>query len=146
MDSIHHSIGSFGDNTETIRKRLRGQCDELIERELPMLLSVAKKDQTQLECDGFLYRSRRRFVELMFSDDRLDIVHIMRTEPDHEELQEILRQAYGEPSFRSSQAIYYPSQGISLRTQPFEISFVSRRVRDEYGHYIRSLGGTSNLT
>jgi hypothetical protein len=145
MGSINHSIGSFGDNTETIRNRLRGRCDELTERTLSLLLSVAKRDQTQLECDGFLYRRRRRFVELMFSDDRLDIVHIMRTEPDHEELRELLRQAYGEPSFRSDQAIYYPSQGISLRTQPFEISFVSERVREEYGHYIRSLGSTSTL-
>jgi len=140
MDSIDHSIGSFGDNTETIRNRLQAYCDELSERQLPMLLSVTKEAQTQLECDGFLYRGRRRFVELMFSDDRLDIVHIMGTEPDHDELQEILQQAYGEPSFRSSQAIYYPLQGISLRTQPFEISFVSERVREEYGQYIRSLG------
>jgi len=138
-DGLDHRIGNFGDSILTIRSNLNGKCDELSERELSVLLSVVKNNQTQLECDGFLYRGKKRFVELMFSDGHLDIIHIMRTTADHEVLRNILRTEYGEPSFSSDQADYYRSEGISLRTKPHEISFVSERVREQYGDYMRSL-------
>jgi len=139
MISIEHKIGDFGDSIESIRKNLEGCCHELTERKLSILLSVVKKEQVQLECDGFLYRGKERFVELMFSDNQLDIIHIMKTQPDHEELKSILDLAYGKPSFTSEQVDYYQMAGISLRTKPYEISFVSKRVREEYGDYMRSL-------
>ena len=136
---LEHNIGNFGDSTLTIRTNLDGRCDELTERKLSLLLSVVKKDQTQLECDGFLYKGKKRFVELMFSDGHLDIIHIMGTESDHEELKDILSTKYGEPSFSSNQVDYYHSKGISLRKKPHEISFVSKRVREQYDQYMRSL-------
>jgi len=137
---LDHHIGDFADSIPTIRSNLEGKCDELSERELPILLTVVENNQTQLECDGFVYRGKKRFVEIMFSDGHLDIIHIMRTESDHEELKGILKTEYGEPSFSSDQADYYRAVGISLRTKPHEISFVSERVRDQYGDYMRSLG------
>ena len=139
-NDLDHHIGNFGDSILTIRSNLEGKCDELSERELSILLSVVKNSQTQLECDGYLYRGQKRFVELMFSDGHLDIIHIMRTESDHEELKRILISEYGKPSFSSDQADYYLSEGISLRTKPHEISFVSKRVREQYDGYMRSLG------
>jgi len=139
-DTLDHHIGNWGDSIITIRSNLEGACDELSERELPILLTVVENNQTQLECDGFVYRGKKRFVEIMFSDGHLDIIHIMRTESDHEELKGILKTEYGEPSFSSDQADYYRAVGISLRTKPHEISFVSERVRDQYGDYMRSLG------
>ena len=137
--SLDHGIGSFGDNVETIRRNLGGQCDSLSERPLPLMLSVVEKEQTQLECRGFLYWSRKRFVEMMFSDDELDIIHIMGTEPDHGELRSAVIDACGQPSFSSMTVEYYGSHGISLRTDPHEISFVSQRARQQYEEYMRSL-------
>ena len=136
---LDHNIGNFGDSILTIRHNLEGECDELTERELSILLSVVKNKQTQLECDGFLYRGKKRFVELMFSDGHLDIIHIMGTESDHEVLKDILITEFGKPSFSSDQAVYYRSEGVSLRTKPHEISFASERVREQYGDYMRSL-------
>jgi len=136
---LDHHLGDFGDSILTIRSNLEGKCDELSERELSILLNVVKNNQTQLECDGYLYRGKKRFVELMFSDGHLDIIHIMRTESDHEELKEILIGEYGKPSFSSDQVDYFLSEGISLRTEPHEISFVSKRVREQYDDYMRSL-------
>ena len=138
-NDLDHHIGNFGDSILTIRNNLEGKCDELSERELSILLNVVKNSQTQLECDGYLYRGKKRFVELMFSDGHLDIIHIMRTESDHEELKYILISEYGKPSFSSDQVDYFLSEGISLRTKPHEISFVSRRVREQYDEYMRSL-------
>lgn len=75
----------------------------------------------------------------MFSDGHLDIIHIMKTESDHEELKDILITEYDKPSFSSDQVDYFLSEGISLRTKPHEISFVSKRVRKQFDDYMRSL-------
>jgi hypothetical protein len=67
----------------------------LEERELRLILSTAKKKQTQLECYDFMCRGKKRFVELMWSDNKLEIIHIMKTESDHDELKAILTKKYG---------------------------------------------------
>ena len=139
MSSLDHGIGGFGDDAETIRRNLDGRCDSVTERPLPLLLSVVEKEQTQLECIGFPYRGRQRFVELMFSDNELDIIHIMGTEPDHQQLRSAVIVECGQPSFSSTTVEFYRSHGISLRTDPYEISFVSPRVRQQYEEYMRSL-------
>jgi len=137
--SLDHGIGSFGTSIETIRRTLDGQCDSLSERRLPVLLSVVEHDQIQLECSGFPYRGMKRFVELMFSDDELDIIHIMGTEPDHNELRSAVIDECGEPTYSSTTVEYFGLHGVSLRTDPYEISFVSHRVRQQYEGYMRSL-------
>ncbi len=138
-NSLEHHIGEFGDSMETIRKNLEGRYSKMEERELRLLLSTAKKKQTQLECYDFVYRGKKRFVELMFSDNKLEIIHIMKTESDYDELKAILAEKYGQPSFSSEVVDYYATPGISLRTKPHEISFASENVRFEYNEYIKSL-------
>ena len=88
-----------------------------------------KINKTQLECTDLLYRGKKRFIEFMFSDNQLEIIHIMKTESDHIELKGLLEKKYGEPSFSSDVVDYYAAQGISLRTKPHEISFHSSRVK-----------------
>ena len=138
-NSLEHHIGEFGDSMETIRKNLEGRYSKLEERELRLLLSTAKKKQTQLECYDFMYRGKKRFVELMFSDNKLEIIHIMKTESDHDELKAILTKKYGKPSYFSEVVDYYANPGISLRTIPHEISFHSDKVSFEYNEYMKSL-------
>jgi len=138
-NSLEHHIGEFGDSMETIRKNLEGRYSKLEERELDIILSTAKNKQTQLECYDFMYRGKKRFVEMMFSDDKLEIIHIMKTESDHEELKAILAKKYGKPSYSSEVVDYYTTPGISLRTKPHEISFHSKNVNLEYDGYMKSL-------
>jgi hypothetical protein len=138
-DSLEYHMGEFGDSMETIRKNLEGRYSKLEERELSLILSTAKKKQTQLECYDFMYRGKKRFVELMFSDNKLEIIHIMKTESDHDELKAILIKKYGKPSYSSEVVDYYATSGISLRTKPHEISFHSNKVSLEYDGYMKSL-------
>lgn len=138
-NSLEHNFGEFGDSMETIRKNLEGLYSKLEERELSIILSTAKNKQTQLECYDLVYRGKKRFVEFMFSDNKLEIIHIMKTESDHDELKALLVLKYGKPSFTSNVVDYYPAHGISLRTKPHEISFHSNRVNVEYDGYMRSL-------
>jgi len=137
--SLEHHIGRFGDSMEVIRKNLEGRCSKIEERKLRIILSTAKKEQTQLECYDLVFLGKKRFVELMFSDNKLEIIHIMKTESDHDELKAILAEKYGKPSFSSNVVDYYATQGISLRTKPHEISFHSNRVKIEYKEYMKSL-------
>ena len=138
-NSLKHHIGEFGDSMETIRKNLEGRYRKLEERELQIILSTAKKRQTQLECYDFVYRGKKRFVELMFSDNKLEVIHIMKTEEDHDELKTILADKFGKPSYSSSVVEYYAAQRISLRSKPYEISFHSEKIKDEYDGYMKSL-------
>jgi len=138
-NSLEHHIGKFGDSMETIRKNLEGRCSKIEERELRIILSTAEMEQTQLECYDFAYRGKKRFVELMFSDNKLEIIHIMKTESDHDDLKAIITNKYGKPSFTSDVVDYYATPGISLRTKPHEISFHSNRVKIEYNEYMKSL-------
>jgi hypothetical protein len=138
-NSLEHNFGSFGDSMETIRENLEGRCSKIEERELSIILSTAKHKQTQLECYDLVYRGKKRFVEFMFSDSKLEIIHIMKTESDHDELKAILAKKYGKPSYTSNVVDYYSAHGISLRTKPYEISFHSSRVKVEYDGYMKSL-------
>lgn len=136
---LEHRFGNFGNSMETIRENLEGRCSKIEERELRIILSTAKKKQTQLDCYDLVYRGKKRFVEFMFSDNKLEIIHIMRTEDDHDELKALLAKKYGEPSFSSDVVDYYAAQRISLRTNPHEISFHSKNVDIEYDGYMKSL-------
>jgi hypothetical protein len=138
-NSLEHHIGEFGDSMEIIRRNLKGRYSKLEERELQIILSTAKKRQTQLECYDFVYRGKKRFVELMFSDNKLEVIHIMKTEEDHDELKIILADKFGKPSYSSSVVDYYAAQRISLRSKPYEISFHSEKIKDEYDGYMKSL-------
>ncbi len=46
---------------------------------------------------------------------------------------------HGQPTYSSELVDYYAALGISLRTKPHEISFVSENVRYEYNEYMKSL-------
>ena len=137
--SLEHHFGEFGDSMETIRKNLEGRCSKIEERELKIMLSTAKSKQTQLECYDLVYRGKERFVEFMFSDNKLEIIHIMKTESDHDKLKAIMAKKFGVPSYTSKVVDYYVNEGISLRTKPYEISFHSNRVKVEYDGYMKSL-------
>lgn len=138
-NSLEHHIGEFGDSMETIRKNLEGRYRKLEQRELKIILSTAKNRQTQLECYDFVYRGKKRFVELMFSDNKLEVIHIMKTKEDHDELKTILAVKFGKPSYSSSVVDYYAAQRISLRSKPYEISFHSEKIKNEYDGYMKSL-------
>lgn len=140
MSLLDHDIASFGASVEVVRQSLESRCESLTQRTPALRLSVTRETQLQLECHGYQYWGRTRFVELIFSDDALDIVHIMGTESDHEELRKILRRDHGNPTFSSEHVEWNREAGISLRTRPHEISFVSPRVSEEYEDFMASLG------
>lgn len=65
-------------------------------RDLDLLLDVARESQRQIDCTGFEYRGRKRFMELMFSDDELDLVIVLIEPEEYESLASQFRETYGE--------------------------------------------------
>jgi hypothetical protein len=93
-----HHVGAFGSSIKEVTKNLKGKCDKLRSRTIPKLLSVAKNTQRQLECTGYVYFGKKRFVEIMFSDDQLDIIHIMNMRDMLPDFKHMIEMEFGEPA------------------------------------------------
>jgi len=71
QDTSRPDLPVFYATLATVRAAVKPRCDALEVRRLDMLLDVACQTQQQIDCDGYLFRGRKRFMELMFSDDQL---------------------------------------------------------------------------
>ena len=134
-----HNIGEFGSSFNDVKQNLQGKCDKLKSRTIKKMLSVAKKTQRQLECTGFEYFGKKRFVEMMFSEGKLDIIHIMDIRDMLPDLKHMLVVEFGEPSLSTLAVDYFAIAGISLRVFPDEISFVSKRAKEDFSQYINKI-------
>jgi len=134
-----HHIGAFGRSFSDVKQSMQGRCDKLTSRTIPKKLSVAKKTQRQLECTGYEYFGERRFVEMIFSDGKLDIIHIMNMRDMLPDLKHMLEVEFGEPTLSTSAVDYFTVAGISLRVFPDEISFVSERAKADYSKFINEI-------
>jgi len=129
----------LGDSLTQVKHKLSEKCEALTVQRLPRLLSVASNNQYLIKCQGFEYLGFQHSIELMFSDNQLDVIQILGTQAEHEDLRILLKQEYGTPSYSSKEVVYYQDLGISLRTKPHNITFVSERVVREYSRFSNGL-------
>lgn len=129
----------LGDDRTQVKLDLSKKCKALTEQKLPRLLSVASKNQYLIKCQDFEYLGSRHAIELMFSDNQLDVIQILGTQADSKDLRSLLKQEYGAPSYSSNKVVYYQNLGISLRTEPANITFVSQRMVREYSRFVNGL-------
>ncbi len=134
-------LPAFYATLATVRAAVGPRCDALEVRRLDMLLDVARPTQQQIDCDGYLFRGRKRFMELMFSDDQLDLVIVLTDPDEHEAFADTLRAQHGEPTHDSEIGLYFYDAAVALRTEPHEVVFVSKRVRAQYQLYMDSMAG-----
>lgn len=129
----------FGDNLIQVKQQLSKECETLTEQKLPRLLSVASENQSLIKCQGFEYLGSRHSIELMFSDNQLGVIQILGKAAEYDDLLNLLKQEYGNPSHSSENVVYYQSLGISVRTQPHNITFVSERLVREYSRFVNGI-------
>ncbi len=134
-------LPAFYTSLATVRAAVDPRCDTLEVRRLDMLLDVARQSQQQIDCDGYRFRGRKRFMELMFSDDQLDLVIVLTDPDEHEAFADALRAQHGEPTHDSQIGLYFYDAAVALRTEPHEVVFVSKRVRAQYQLYMDSMAG-----
>jgi hypothetical protein len=75
----------------------------------------------------------------MFSDNQLGVIQILGKAAEYDDLLNLLKQEYGNPSHSSENVVYYQSLGISVRTQPHNITFVSERLVREYSRFVNGI-------
>ncbi len=61
----------------------------------------------------------------MFSDNQLDIIHIMNMRDMLPDFKHMVEMEFGEPTISTSTVDYFAEAGISIRVFPDEVSFVS---------------------
>ncbi len=132
-------VPPFYSSLAEVRAAVEDRCDEIEVRDLDLLLDVARESQRQIDCTGFEYRGRKRFMELMFSDDELDLVIVLIEPEEYESLALQFRETYGEVTHDSVVGQFFYYSAVASRTRPHEVVFVSKRARANYQVYMDSM-------
>ena len=119
-----------------VKAAVQYRCDEIEVRDLNLLLDVARESQQQIDCKGFEYRGKKRFMELMFSDGELDLVIILIEPEEYESLAEQFLETYGKTTHDSRIGLFFYDSAVAIRTRPHECVFVSKRARANYQLYM----------
>lgn len=107
----------------------------------PIELPTAKESQIQLDVNGIFYGGKKRFVELIFADEILEMAWIL-TEADEEEvIKTHFAKVYGKPTHILPGAWFHLDDGVGLRNNPHEVAFISKRLKEPYRIWFESMGG-----
>lgn len=98
---------------------------------VPAFLDHVKGKQVQVDCDGFIFLGKPRWVEFVIGDDSLEMVWIMTTKEEEEDIERAMIDALGEPSYRTAEYTAFTNHGAALRFKPAEVLFYSPRVAKE---------------
>lgn len=127
-DVLQPQALQFGSGVDMTADRLKPYCSSLSVRSIvPITAPLAKQEQTQIDCSGFLFAGKKRHIEVVFQDDQLDIIWIL-FEPD--ERAQMLSQfisEFGEPTMDIAFGTLFLQANAALRNQPSEVLFASDR-------------------
>jgi len=135
-EDFRPDVPAFYSTLAQVRAAVEGRCDELDVRDLELLLDVARESQRQIDCRGFEYRGKKRFMELMFSDGELDLVIVLIEPEEYESFAEAFRETYGQATHDSPIGLFFYDAAVATRTRPYELVFVSKRTRANYQVYM----------
>ena len=136
---LRPNLPAFYTHIDTVKEVVSDRCETIEIRDLPLLLDAARTSQRQIDCSGFIYRGRPAFLELMFSDDQLDLIIVMFEPGEYAAIETEYREKFGPISHESGIGLYSYENAVALRTQPHEIVFVSKRVRAQYQLYMEDM-------
>lgn len=139
-------VPPFYTSLTEVESFIKDRCDDLEVRELSLLLDVARISQRQIDCQGFEYRGKKRFMELMFSDGELDLVIVLVDADEYEPLCQLLRAAHGRASHESPIGLFFHDAAVAIRTRPHEVVFVSKRARANYQLYMDAMALEAEAT
>jgi hypothetical protein len=98
---------------------------------VPPFLDHVKDRQVQIDCDGFMFQGKPRWVEFVIGDDSLEMVWVMTTKEEEEALTRAMIAAYGAPSHETKEYTAFVKHRAALRFKPAEVLFYSERIAGE---------------
>ena len=131
-DPLRPSVVRYGATLAQTRAALDGVCRTINVRRISpparVLRAQVKREQLQLDCDGFPYQGAPRWAEFVFADDSLEIVWIMTRPQDEQALLAALRAEYGDPTHHNDQFVAFMGANAALRLDVPEVLFYSPQV------------------
>jgi hypothetical protein len=119
----------FGATFEELEERLRAIARasdrEIIEEPW---LPTAPERQTQLNLYGIVYAGFFRKAEVVFGDDRLELVWILTGKAEEDRVRDRLVAEHGEPVFVSDDFEAFAGWRVALRKDKPEVLLVSERL------------------
>lgn len=126
QQSLKPKFLTFGSSVEDMVSALEPYCEKMAVRNI-VPTTLVKKQQQQIDCQGFKYFDKERNLELVFQDGQLDLVWILFPEAEKAEVIERFSKAYGEPDLNVEFGLIYLQYNAAIRYQPSEILFASER-------------------
>lgn len=119
----------WGATTAELQRNLRSQCPKIVTRKIdPPFLDRVKKEQLQIDCDGFRFRGSGRHVEFVIKDGRLVMVWLMVRPEEKQSIVRDMKAAFGKPSSINANYVAFKSRRVAWRNKPAEILFYTPEV------------------
>lgn len=129
----------FGESKDNVVQKIMPLCTSTSYHENERIqLPTAKKIQSQLDCEGFMYYGKPRKVELVFADEILDMVWILTDEAEEQQFIAKFKEMYGEPSHMIEDATFFLNHGVAVRNKPHEVLFISERLKKPYEQFLNN--------
>lgn len=119
---------TLGASFQEIKSKAIGECESIKQRNIvPITSPLAKESQKQIDCFGYMYAGKPRKVELVFLDNQLDLIWILISESEKNEVIYHMSKYYGEPSMVIDFGTVYLQENSAVRNVPPEVLFASQR-------------------
>ena len=116
----------WGATVAQTQAALAGKCTTLTTRPInPPFAPDVRRQQLQIDCDGFDFMGGDRWAEFVFRDDSLEMVWIMVRPEDREPMIAAITRVYGAPTATNEKYVAFPQGDTAWRHQPAEVLFYS---------------------
>lgn len=105
---------------------LRELCKPVqIENEDEIWLPNAPSSQVQANCYNYMYAGFERKLELVYGDNKLEVIWVLTAKPEEQRLRELLVESWGEPFVENDIWEVFAEGKISLRKDTPELLMLS---------------------
>jgi tetratricopeptide (TPR) repeat protein len=121
----------YGATVAETQTALAGACKSLNARRIDppfQILRDVKDRQMQLDCDGFQFLGKPRWAEFIFADDSLEMVWIMTSAEEEQDILRTMTAFLGAPTQRNSKFVVMNNERAALRLDKPEVLFYSEKL------------------
>ncbi len=127
-DDAFEKLGAlrYGATVAETERDLAGLCESRRTRRIdPPFLDSVKREQFQIDCEGFVFRGKPRHAELVFRDNSLEMAWIMVEPAEQGAILAAMIAAFGQPSHRTGRYVAFAGADAAWRFKPAEVLFYS---------------------
>jgi len=113
----------WGASTAEMQAALTGKCERMAVRKIDPPFLDNTKAQTQIDCEGFVFRGKPRHSEFVIGDEQLKLVWIMTAPGEDADLRGAMTAEYGPPDHRNKTYDAFVAHRAALRLDKHEVLF-----------------------